>query len=378
MARPRVFVSSTYYDLRHVRERIEDFIETLGYEAVLFESGDIPFRSDSPLDHSCYAEIANCHMLVLVIGGRYGTPASGDELPTTEDEKKKFFQQYNSITRKEYEVAASKDLPIFIFVEQGVMGEFQTFKRNRNSTEVSYAHVDSANVFLLLDEILGQPRNNLVKPFGRIDDITSWLQDQWAGLFADMLVRQREQTEIASISSRLQELKDVTDGLKTYSEEILKGTLKKKADAVITEEHKRLKEATLKRFAKEPLIRYVLRHLKRAATPDFVYLTLENTKNLREFFERLELPGYVVDRLCDSPSAKREYVFLRRSYLGVDIGDLEVDQIGLSPSIVGILANAGITRVSELMAVNLTDIGGIGDVRASEIEYALRQLDGHR
>lgn len=34
MAAPRIFVSSTYYDLRQTRDNIKGFIEGLGYEAV--------------------------------------------------------------------------------------------------------------------------------------------------------------------------------------------------------------------------------------------------------------------------------------------------------------------------------------------------------
>lgn len=37
MAKPRVFLSSTYYDLKHVRERIERFLANFGMEPVLFE-----------------------------------------------------------------------------------------------------------------------------------------------------------------------------------------------------------------------------------------------------------------------------------------------------------------------------------------------------
>ena len=76
MAKPRIFVSSTYYDLKHIRNSLEAFIDNLGYEAVLFESGDIPFHHDVPIDESCYVEIQTCHMLVLIIGGRYGSPSS--------------------------------------------------------------------------------------------------------------------------------------------------------------------------------------------------------------------------------------------------------------------------------------------------------------
>jgi hypothetical protein len=34
MAKPRVFVSSTYYDLKHIRASLELFIESLGFEAI--------------------------------------------------------------------------------------------------------------------------------------------------------------------------------------------------------------------------------------------------------------------------------------------------------------------------------------------------------
>jgi hypothetical protein len=85
MAKPRVFVSSTYYDLRHIRDRLEAFIESFGYDPVLFESGDIPFHHDAPLDESCYAEIQTCHILILIVGGRYGSPSS-DEKPQAPNE----------------------------------------------------------------------------------------------------------------------------------------------------------------------------------------------------------------------------------------------------------------------------------------------------
>ena len=62
--------------MKHIENFLEAFIYSLGYEAVFFESGDIPFHHDVPLDESCYVEIQSCHMLVLIIGGRYGSPSS--------------------------------------------------------------------------------------------------------------------------------------------------------------------------------------------------------------------------------------------------------------------------------------------------------------
>lgn len=37
MAVPRVFVSSTWYDLKYIRENLKYFIRGLGYEPVLAE-----------------------------------------------------------------------------------------------------------------------------------------------------------------------------------------------------------------------------------------------------------------------------------------------------------------------------------------------------
>ncbi|HAV1364053.1 DUF4062 domain-containing protein [Vibrio parahaemolyticus] len=36
MAKPRIFVSSTYYDLKHIRNSLEAFIDSFGYESVLY------------------------------------------------------------------------------------------------------------------------------------------------------------------------------------------------------------------------------------------------------------------------------------------------------------------------------------------------------
>ncbi|WP_208062181.1 DUF4062 domain-containing protein, partial [[Clostridium] scindens] len=49
MAKPRVFLSSTYYDLKHVRERIERFLVNFGMEPVLFENDNVTFEFNKPL-----------------------------------------------------------------------------------------------------------------------------------------------------------------------------------------------------------------------------------------------------------------------------------------------------------------------------------------
>lgn len=63
MAKPRIFVSSTFYDLKHIRSSVDNFIETLGYESILSEKGDIAYSFELPLDESCYREIENVDIL---------------------------------------------------------------------------------------------------------------------------------------------------------------------------------------------------------------------------------------------------------------------------------------------------------------------------
>lgn len=49
MAKPRVFISSTFYDLRQVRQDLDQFIMSLGYEPIRNEEGDIPYGKDAEL-----------------------------------------------------------------------------------------------------------------------------------------------------------------------------------------------------------------------------------------------------------------------------------------------------------------------------------------
>jgi hypothetical protein len=96
MARPRIFVSSTYYDLKYLRSSLVNFIEMLGYEPVLSEKGNIAFAPGSTLDKSCYREAAASDIFVLIIGGRYGAERS----ETRSGLPRGFFERYDSITSR--------------------------------------------------------------------------------------------------------------------------------------------------------------------------------------------------------------------------------------------------------------------------------------
>jgi len=239
MARPRVFISSTFYDLKHIRSSLEQFVENLGYEAVLSEKGVIAYDPDLPLDESCYREVGNSDIFVLIIGGRYGSHASAeDEAPS-----KDFFDRYASITKREYETAVERDIPIYILVDRAVHTEYETFRKNRGKQDITYAHVDSVNVFLLIDDILSQARNNPIHQFDRHTEIATWLREQWSGLFKEMLSRRSGQQKLASLADQVNGLAEISTTLKTYLEVVVSNVAKPEAKKLIKTEKERLEEA---------------------------------------------------------------------------------------------------------------------------------------
>lgn len=287
MSKPRIFVSSTYYDLKHIRRNIEAFIESLGYESILFESGDIPFSHLDSLDQSCYREIESCHMLVLLIGGRYGSAASEQER-LSNDDLEKAYKEYNSITKREYETAREKDIPIYIFIEKAVAAEYRTYKENFSNPTVKYAHVDSVNIFKLIDDIYIQARNNLTREFENVEDVTTWLRDQWAGMFAMHISKRSTDSQLKNLASQVAQLRDTSDILKKYTESIMLGTKKQDSEKLIEEMGKRLVEhKTLRALEKQP-VKYLRNYMKNAPSPDVIYAAILESKTLDVFISKFE------------------------------------------------------------------------------------------
>jgi hypothetical protein len=258
MAKPRIFVSSTYYDLRYVRSSLELFIESLGYDPVLSEAGGVAYAPDLALDESCYREVQNCDLYVLIIGGRYGSEVSS----TRTNSKREFFERYESVTRTEFRAAREKDIPVFILIEKSVYAEYQTFQRNRENEKMQYAHADSINVFYFIDELLTQPRNNPVHPFDKYAEIEAWLRDQWAGLFRELLYRLSEQQQLTSLAAQVSELSEVNKTLRRYLEEVLvRVTTEQQGAAIVEDETKRLEQTRIEAaLAAIPTLYYFIVH----------------------------------------------------------------------------------------------------------------------
>jgi len=104
---PTIFLSSTFYDLRHVRAELGQFVEVqLGYRLLASEHGTFPIEPTLDTIENCRRRVnQDADVLVLLIGGRYGSLAPGVN---------------RSVTNLEYLAARAKGIPIFAFVDRGI------------------------------------------------------------------------------------------------------------------------------------------------------------------------------------------------------------------------------------------------------------------
>ncbi|MBU3105150.1 hypothetical protein KPL41_13745 [Clostridium gasigenes] len=70
-------------------------------------------------------------MLILIVGGRYGSQISDEKKIDYED----FYEEYVSITRNEYRIAYENKIPIYIFIEKNVYSEYHTYSKNKKTTQ---------------------------------------------------------------------------------------------------------------------------------------------------------------------------------------------------------------------------------------------------
>ena len=167
MAQPTVMVSSTFYDLKQVRDDLRTFIENdLGYNAMLSELPSFPIDPSLDTVENCRLNVKeSADILVLVIGGRHGTVDIGTD---------------KSVTNLEYEEARLKRIPVYAFVDRGVLANLDTWQAN---PDADFSRVvSSSRVFEFIDQVRSQDRVWMY-PFETANDIIVTLRLQFAILF---------------------------------------------------------------------------------------------------------------------------------------------------------------------------------------------------
>jgi len=213
MAIPKVFVSSTCFDLAEVRDQLNRFIHSYGFEPILSEYGDVFYHPDLHTHESCVHEVVNCQLFILIIGGRFGGEYISDKT--------------KSITNAEYDAAREKNIPIFTYVRNSVLSNQHIYKENKTKefvSEIEYPAIDkqeyATDIFDFIDNVRKSPQNNALEGFENFIDIESHLRKQWAGMFFDFLKTREVKSQIdatnhmlGSISSSSVKLEELVKSL---------------------------------------------------------------------------------------------------------------------------------------------------------------------
>lgn len=207
MANPKIFISSTCYDLNVVRSQLRGFISNFGYEPVMSDYADILYDPRSHTHTSCLKEVENCDMLILIVGSRFGgkaIPKAFEELnfeilkelskgQTVFEDKESM-----SITQLEVLKAIENEIPIFTFIDSSVNHDHLVYEKNKDKEIISsiiFPSIDKPDtahyIFEFINFLRLRNENNSIISFSRMEDIESYLRKQWSGLFQRLLAEQK-------------------------------------------------------------------------------------------------------------------------------------------------------------------------------------------
>lgn len=194
MARPRIFLSSTYFDLKSIREELDRFISTLGYEPIRHELGHVSYGKDEPPESYAYREVEFSDILVSIIGSKFGTGSTHGNY---------------SISQTELKRAYDLNKQVYIFIDEAVHAEFKFYQSNKNLPDVKYTAVTDIKIYTFIEEIYALPHGNPIFSFRTGGDIVALLRDQWAGLFQRLLTQETSRSQTALTEQLKQSLQTV-------------------------------------------------------------------------------------------------------------------------------------------------------------------------
>ncbi|MEN5126854.1 DUF4062 domain-containing protein [Pseudomonas alloputida] len=244
MAGLKVFISSTCYDLQSIRGQLRNLMMGLGHEPIMSDQAEVIFDPQTHTHTSCLREVRNSDVVILVIGSRFGGTIIPKALEQIELEKiietsnaERFGENGGkiSITQAEILNAIQHGIPVFAFVDSGIMRDHLTYEKNKNKAiihEIEFSSIDkpetAAYIFEFINFLRLRHENNSIFEFSRFEDIESQLKKQWSGLFQRLLSEQRtkafEGKNIDQLSSQIADLKAAVLG--SISSTKLKDTAK--------------------------------------------------------------------------------------------------------------------------------------------------------
>jgi len=169
-----LFVSSTCYDLKSLREHLRSEIESWGHDPILSEYPSFPVSPELSTVENCKRVVRErADLLVLIIGGKRGS---------LDPQTKK------SVVNSEYQEARFTGLDCIVFVDKQVWDLLPIYRKNK---EIDFSPtVDNPAVFSFIEQIIEDTK--WVFPFSRTEDILTTLRIQLSTRFRDLLIRSRQ------------------------------------------------------------------------------------------------------------------------------------------------------------------------------------------
>ena len=228
MAAPRVFVSSTCYDLQEVRYQLRTFIEDFGFIPVMSEYGDIFYDYKKHTQDACKDEIEKSQLFILIIGNNYGSFYYDNKSNTLPD----------SVTMQEFKKALNVNIKKHIFINKFVDHDYNNFKRLRTeyiesslkkisaegsdikdiaekenkkfSESYQYPQKSYKYIFHFLDIIYDLKTNNSKEVYETFQEIRESLKKQWAGFVYDSIYKEYivSSTEIEKLCEQVSKLEN--------------------------------------------------------------------------------------------------------------------------------------------------------------------------
>jgi hypothetical protein len=163
MAKPRIFLSSTCFDLSDARAALTRFLEGYGFEVLNSQDKKFGVKPKVHSHDACLEMMQNADYVVLIIGGRRGGTYVGSD---------------KSITNEEIKAAQKLERPVFAFLDKGVEALRQTYRKNP-AADFKPA-VDDNRVFDFVDWVASGHEDNWLRPFDNVTDIQDALRAQFA------------------------------------------------------------------------------------------------------------------------------------------------------------------------------------------------------
>lgn len=177
MAKPKVFISSTISDLEHIRKQVTTAIDSIGYEPINSQDGNVPYGNENALEQYCYREIKEVDFLVGILGEKFGSPSEDPNY---------------SITQKEILTAIDLKKHVFVFIKKTILTEYKTYLNSENPSVFKPATADNIKIYEFIEKLDSIKDGIIKQEYTNEKEIIEFLIKQFAGNYKRLIDENKE------------------------------------------------------------------------------------------------------------------------------------------------------------------------------------------